>query len=212
MFFNRILSVVLIAVLTGCSSSSESSLEAEPETQTTPDTQVDNDQSQATAASCDSTDVSVFCVSINGAEKTLYVLTEDSTSPLLYNPFMTSRFDTTGGITLAEVRFDITPTSFIKAMSVVFSGNTAGSYPMDGSGNFAGYTLAADQSWTFINGFSSGNIEITRYGAVEEFVTGTFSATLCDSSNAITNGSDCNDSAYLINLLGNFNIKRDADI
>ena len=204
MFFNRILSAVLIAALAGCSSSSEQSPE--------PGTQVSNDQTQNTDASCDSSDISVFCVSINGAEKTLYALTEDSTSPLLYNPFMTSRFDTTGGITLAEVRFDITPTSFIKAMSVVFSGNTAGSYPMDGSGNFAGYTLAADQSWTFINGFSSGDIEITRYGAVEEFVTGTFSATLCDSLNAITNGSDCNDPAYLINLSGNFNIKRDADI
>jgi len=204
MFFNRILSVVLIAALAGCSSSSEQSPE--------PGTQVSNDQTQNTDASCDSSDISVFCVSINGAEKTLYALTEDSTSPLLYNPFMTSRFDTTGGITLAEVRFDITPTSFIKAMSVVFSGNTAGSYQMDGSGNFAGYTLAADQSWTFINGFSSGDIEITRYGAVEEFVTGTFSATLCDSSNAIKNGSDCNDSTYLINLSGNFNIRRDADI
>jgi len=207
MFYIRVVSAILISVLTGCSSSnSDGQLQI-------PDNQVnDTDQSQATAASCDSTDVSVFCVSINGAEKTLYVLTEDTTSPLLYNPFMTARFDTTGGITLAEVRFDITPTSFIKAVSIVFSGNTLGSYPMDGSGNFSGYTLAADQSWIFINGFSSGNIEITRYGAVEEFVTGTFSATLCDSSNAITNGSDCNDSAYLINLLGSFNIKRDADI
>jgi len=207
MFHIRVVSALAISVLAGCSSSnSDGQLPAS-------DNQInDTGQSQATGASCDSTDISIFCVSIDGSEKTLYVLTEDSASPLLYNPFMTTRFDTTSGITLAEVRFDITPSSFIKAASVIFSGNTAGSYTMDGSGNFAGYTLSADQSWTFINGFSSGNIEITRYGAVGEFVTGSFTATLCDSNNAILNSSDCNDSTYLINISGNFNLERSADI
>lgn len=205
MSFFRIASVVMLVALAACSESTSDNQPApsEENSGTTPVT---------STASCDSIDISNFCVSIDGAEKTLYIHTEDTNSPLLANPFITSRFDTSGGITLAEVRFDITPTSFIKAVSVIFSGNTAGTYIMDGSGNFSVYTLAADQSWTFISGFSSGTIEITQYGAVGEFIQGTYAATLCDSSNAILNGSDCSNSIYLINIAGNFNIKRDADI
>ena len=205
MSFFRIASVFIVVALAACSESTSDNQPApsEDNSGTTPAT---------STASCDSIDISIFCVSIDGAAKTLYVHTEDISSPLLANPFITSRFDTSGGITLAEVRFDITPTSFIKAVSVIFSGNTPGVYTMDGSGNFSVYTLAADQSWTFIPGFSSGTIEITKYGALGEFIQGTYVATLCDSSGAILNGSDCSNSIYLINITGNFNIKRDADI
>lgn len=206
MTFYKIACVLTTISLISCSSSnSDSSLPLEndsPEETSDP----------VTAISCDSVDVSLFCVSINGEEKIPYVHTEDTESPLLANPFINSRFDTGGGITLAEVRFDITPTSFIKAASVIFSGITTGTYVMDGSNNFAVYTLAADQFWTFIPGFSSGNIVVTYYGDVGDFIRGTYTATLCDSINASVNGSDCSDTTYLIDIEGNFNTKREADI
>ena len=195
--------LTLVILITGCSGGSSSDTQAISSV---------GDNTDTSVADCDSVDISVFCVSINGAEKTIYVHTEDSDSPLSANPFLTSRFDTSSGITLAEVRFDILPTSFIKALSIVFSGNAPGIYTMDGSGNFSVYTLAADQSWSFISGFSSGSIEITHYGDVGDFIRGTYTANLCDLQNAITIGSDCSDTTYQIDISGNFNIKRDGDV
>ena len=204
---NYAFTVLLIVGLIGCSDSSSTGDIDDSEDDSNP---ITPDASSAPA--CDSLDTSVFCVSIDDAESVLYAHTDDTESPLFANPFITSRFDTGGGITLAEVRFDITPTSFIKAASVIFSGITTGTYVMDGSNNFAVYTLAADQFWTFIPGFSSGSIVVTYYGDVGDFIRGTYTATLCDSINASANASDCSDTTYLIDIEGNFNTKRDADI
>lgn len=206
MKFFRIASVFVAVVLSACSESNSDNQSTQSE-DNEPVTTPTNSE-----ASCESIDISIFCVSIDGAEKTLYVHTVDADSPLGANPSITGRFQTAGGITFTQVLFEITPTSFVKGATVVFGGITSGTYIMDGSSNFSVYTLAADQSWLFSPGFSSGSIEITKYGAIGDFITGIFSAVLCDSVNAFLNGSDCSDSNYLIDISGNFNILREADL
>jgi len=161
---------------------------------------------------CESTDVDVFCVTVDDVPEVLFFEQPDPDSPFLVDPAISGRFNTGTGQSLLEVRFNIEPGIFIKAFSLVVDSNTPGTFMLDGIDTLATYTLAEDLAWTYIDGFSSGFVEITEYGAVGEYIRGTYSVNLCDFGSAFTAMSDCSNSEYLTTISGNFNILREDDI